>query len=570
MRYLLAIALGPVQDFIAAARRTADLTAGSALLSEVAQAVALQLRLRYGATLIYPAIDDRQPAVFPQSSAPNRILCVVEAEKPHEVAEKAHTCAIELLKDTWTRLLNNLPSAFRNEIDTELANHQLRNFLEFYAAWVPLNGDYVAARREVERLLAARKATREFKQPPANKNRPKSPLDPSQDSVFRQFEQGYRLPDELAGKPPLYLKPRETLDAVGLIKRYKGYRETRNGGVPSTTEMGFRALKNYLYEHALSEMRVLEEWKRRLAIDELSALLHQSRWLELKEEHQRDPNWQQFESEFPELERAAARARGILRYAGIPDEYLSYYALLQADGDRMGQFLDTLTSIEQHQAFSHTLGAFAQDAKTIVERYEGHLVYAGGDDVLALVPVNRALACAQQLAACFGQRVEEFARGQKLEQACLPTLSVGVAIVHALEHLRDALNMARAAEHAAKAAGRNRLAVAYSPRSGEAITVILQWSECTLWHQWVNAFKQGLAGGLPYELLLLVREYEHLSQEQQRAIVRAEAERVLQRKEGHKHAPELPHWLELAHDLQHLAHLMIIARMLAVYPEVDV
>lgn len=563
MKYLIAMALGPVQDFIAAARRTADLTAGSALLSEIAQTVAKRLHETHKAQLIYPATAN-------QPSAPNRILCVIESDTPHKVANDVHTHAVQHLKEVWASVYQSLPPTISAAIDTELASYQVRNFLEFYAAWVPLNGDYVVARQAVERLLAARKATREFKQHPVNPNRPKSPLDPAYDSVFKEFEQGYRLPSAVVGKPPLYLKPRETLDAIGLIKRYWGYHRTRNGGVPSTTEMGFRALKNYLYEHALSEMRVLEEWQHKLGIAELSALLHQSRWQELKEEHRRDPCWQQFEHEFSEPERAASHARGILRYARIPDEYLSYYALLQADGDRMGQFLDTLTSIEQHQAFSHALGAFAQDAKTIVERYEGHLVYAGGDDVLALVPVNRALACAQQLAACFGQRVEEFARGQKLEQACLPTLSVGVAIVHALEHLRDALNMARAAEHAAKAAGRNRLAVAYSPRSGEAITVVLQWSECTLWHQWVNAFKQGLAGGLPYELLLLVREYEHLSQEQQRAIVRAEAERVLQRKEGHKHAPELPHWLELAHDLQHLAHLMIIARMLAVYPEVDV
>jgi CRISPR-associated protein Cmr2 len=40
MRYLFTMSLGPVQGFIAAARRTRDLWAGSWLLSEVAKAAA--------------------------------------------------------------------------------------------------------------------------------------------------------------------------------------------------------------------------------------------------------------------------------------------------------------------------------------------------------------------------------------------------------------------------------------------------------------------------------------------------------------------------------------------------
>ncbi|MDM7323637.1 MAG: type III-B CRISPR-associated protein Cas10/Cmr2, partial [Thermus sp.] len=40
MNHLLAISLGPVQEFIATARRTRDLYAGSRLLSEAAAEVA--------------------------------------------------------------------------------------------------------------------------------------------------------------------------------------------------------------------------------------------------------------------------------------------------------------------------------------------------------------------------------------------------------------------------------------------------------------------------------------------------------------------------------------------------
>ena len=53
MKHLLAISIGPVQDFIAASRRTNDLYAGSTMLAELAKAVA-HLLAQHGA-LIFPA-----------------------------------------------------------------------------------------------------------------------------------------------------------------------------------------------------------------------------------------------------------------------------------------------------------------------------------------------------------------------------------------------------------------------------------------------------------------------------------------------------------------------------------
>ena len=54
MSHLLAIAVGPVQDFIAAARRTRDLWFGSDLLSEISRAVAKAVEDQRG-RLIFPA-----------------------------------------------------------------------------------------------------------------------------------------------------------------------------------------------------------------------------------------------------------------------------------------------------------------------------------------------------------------------------------------------------------------------------------------------------------------------------------------------------------------------------------
>ena len=54
MKYLVSVALGPVQDFIAAARKTRDLYAGSWVLSEISKAAALKL-LDKQAEMIFPS-----------------------------------------------------------------------------------------------------------------------------------------------------------------------------------------------------------------------------------------------------------------------------------------------------------------------------------------------------------------------------------------------------------------------------------------------------------------------------------------------------------------------------------
>jgi CRISPR-associated protein Cmr2 len=249
-KYLMTIALGPVQEFIAAARRTADLTAGSELLVGLARHLAEHLPERRAD---FPRLH--------QIGAPNKLLFTVQGE-PHKIAADAKEQAHAYLRQQWDACLQQL-GAVKGCIDEELANWQLKNFLEFYAAWVPLNGDYAAARRRLERLLAGRKALRDFKQAPVYPKHPKSPLDPSMDSVFKTeaHGDGFSAPAVAQQHPKLRLKPRETLDAISLIKRVTG-----GSGVPSTREMGFRAIGRALSEEALGAYRALQDWQGNSAL----------------------------------------------------------------------------------------------------------------------------------------------------------------------------------------------------------------------------------------------------------------------------------------------------------------
>ncbi|MDQ2809286.1 MAG: type III-B CRISPR-associated protein Cas10/Cmr2 [Chloroflexota bacterium] len=151
-----------------------------------------------------------------------------------------------------------------------------------------------------------------------------------------------------------------------------------------------------------------------------------------------------------------------------------YYAILLADGDRMGRVINNQDML-QHQTLSRALDEFADKARDIVEQtHFGALVYAGGDDVLAFVPLHTVLACATELATVFATALAGYPEraGPEGQPGKSPTLSVGIVVAHHLEPLSDTLALARAAEKAAKAMpGKNALAITISKRSGSDTTV---------------------------------------------------------------------------------------------------
>src|SRR5690606_14052540 len=61
-----------------------------------------------------------------------------------------------------------------------------------------------------------------------------------------------------------------------------------------------------------------------------------------------------------------------------------------------------------HLQFAEALGNFSFHAvQSIVEAFDGRLIYAGGDDVLAMLPAQDALSCARALRAAFRGEKEE-------------------------------------------------------------------------------------------------------------------------------------------------------------------
>jgi CRISPR-associated protein Cmr2 len=96
---------------------------------------------------------------------------------------------------------------------------------------------------------------------------------------------------------------------------------------------------------------------------------------------------------------------------------------------------------EAHQAhyfLSDDLGQFTGRVHQIVTEGQGRVIYAGGDDLLALFPLQTAVQTAQKLA----QAYQDVFQGWQQEKDGEPfpfTASAGLAIVHHLYPLDAAL-----------------------------------------------------------------------------------------------------------------------------------
>lgn len=78
---------------------------------------------------------------------------------------------------------------------------------------------------------------------------------------------------------------------------------------------------------------------------------------------------------------------------GIPEEKLTmkkqtYYAIVRSDGDRMGSILKKLTSDAEIRSYSKTCLQFCSDIAKVVSLCGGITIYSGGDDLLALLPLE--------------------------------------------------------------------------------------------------------------------------------------------------------------------------------------
>lgn len=571
MNYLLSIAIGPVQDFIATARRSRDLWFGSWLLSELSKAAAFTIcegKDENLSRLIFPSvqsINDIDPKANSDFNVVNKILAVVSNPKAtcEAVREAMQGRLEQIRKDAYRRIPRN------RLFYEDKAIAQVKDLVELFWAAYPLEdiGNYSLARENAELLLNARKSTRNFKSSEDwSSNAPKSSLDGQRESViddniYEMLGKGQMTKEEFLRYG---LRENERLCGVGLLKR-NGNRANEEGFFSTShvaalpllqrlttkdKQAAKQAVKNFL-DKITNLLGVIEEEDLQNIVGHVPAHLAH----EIFQDHDGHLLFSERLREFfdgDELDDAKKALSDFLKEAFRGDNPLPtplpYYALLLADGDNMGKVIDNISKvqiaslsgdIEKHRKLSEQLSEFAKSVSAIVNKtHNGSLVYAGGDDVLAFVPLHTVLQCARELANEFKKKLKDFAFSDDGKDY-QPTLSVGVVIAHHMESLQDALTLVRNAEKAAKKVpGKEALSIILSKRSGVDTTIKGSWkSDDTsepLDQRLLNFIRLHRAGDIPdgaaYELRDLYLRLNVKGNNTLQEAMRKEAVRILGRK----------------------------------------
>jgi CRISPR-associated protein Cmr2 len=229
---------------------------------------------------------------------------------------------------------------------------------------------------------------------------------------------------------------------------------------------------------------------------------------------------------------------------GSPD---TAYVLLAMDGDQMGRLLRELSDYKG--AVSHALGSFSRRVVELVEssNANGRLIYAGGDDVLAFLPPSTGLATARALRTAYQEAFRENV-GPVRDGHTPPTISAGLVYAHMHAPLRAVVRSAHTTldDMAKDGAGRDAFAVRVWKRAGVALEFAGKWDELdggALGELEADLRTGKLSASYVHGLPALLEGMQRLSDEVQRAVITAEylksRDRPADRAEGERMAQRL-------------------------------
>lgn len=529
--------IGPVQEFLAAARRTRDLFAGSYLLSHLAGQAA-QVFLKGKAKLIFPNIKKGEEIKkLDTASIPNRIFGSVSNGNAEALAEQAAT----QVRGGFTKLAQTIANEKLFGVTTEKDPiwktfwlEQSAKFLQIYYVTCPaaaFEDNYARLYRELDYALGQRKLLRDFEelgwlkangQPELGQPGLKCSLVPNLSVVYPQsYESPKRYWDEHLLKPKNRheFRKNERLSAIAITKRKCLPHLAVRENFPSTSTLA----AGHYYRN------LLEMWKQTAADSDLrktigefaskvntltgiiSAPQNSANYPALQKKAPDDfktflgidGDWLHSESYSEERLKNEYGLENVPHEAGLAKSALDsliqtanrhdpgcrppgkYYAILYFDGDKMGEKLTKIVEDKKFDA-ARTLHTNASAAlREFSTETVPRIVEGVADDVTPRLGKVIYSGGDDVLAFCALEDLFEILRELRTEfEKHLANIgadvqfhgSVGVAIAHHQMNLQQVLDAARNSEHFAKETlERDALGIALLKRSGEHSTTGCKW-----------------------------------------------------------------------------------------------
>jgi CRISPR-associated protein Cmr2 len=505
---LVLLTFGPVQSFISASRRTQDLAVSSLILSSLANQ-----------GLNYVEKDEALSPIFPIQSTktasrqlPNRMVFLAPEGQGETYAGELE----KQIRKEWLDIADSVKDYLVKLISSDhwhsQWDQQVEEWLETYwvsVAWDGREETYAKSFETLNLGIDARKALRQFPTTPQPGKKCTLSGIRSAIGVNKQGD----IWEEISSKVSrTALRETERLSAISAIKRFAdsaNIPSLKSERFPSTSSIAVASFKKHLLENwqeveepvnkfigAINDLELIQfsqpepfeclknlmgedASKRDLMRLEGDYFYPEFFTLENVNDNRKEQlKPLELNSDTTKVIRQAKDALSTIldkmaelagaRAVDTPRPN-SYYAALVMDGDHMGEKLDQADSLEAHKAISQAMAKSAGEFKEIIEvDHPGILVYSGGDDVLALLPVNAALDAAQAVRDKFRANMKEIGLDADM--------SGGIAVMHHRSPLQAILTKARGAEYSAKEEfGRATLVLSIIKRSGEDLTAAMKW-----------------------------------------------------------------------------------------------
>lgn len=485
---IFALSLSPAQEFIAEARKSRDLRAGSLLLSWLSFKLYEPILQAYQeSAFIVPAckgnpfveewkkhggleLEQLKHLALGGESITNRAVGLIERNKLHLLKEAEENCCT-----AWNKYAacckKRLAETVREGKWQTVYDRQMQDFSAAFAVYaVAAEADVNDLPGSIQHIIAQmerRKDSRLFKQWPGS-GMPKctqcghreiiADSDDSENSFWPQINRRYqniiriRRVEDKEGR--VKYEQRELLCACCLAKRlfaFDGRFFPPSEAVDSTMDIAAAPFLDELCklaqekEHSENFQRIMNNW---LAwVKEYIPSCPQNKPVI-------DKSWRKTIAEFVlPYEQDDAETRKDIEL--INKEYLyssdaenslclsppsPYLAVLMLDGDKMGE------KLSQHPELSSSLTEFSQAVPEIIKQHQGTAIYSSGDELLALLPKKNALAAAQAVQAKFSSLISE------------TSCSAAITWFHCKSPLLQAVRNCREGLHEAKETfGRNSL-----------------------------------------------------------------------------------------------------------------
>jgi len=512
-RYLCKITIPSVQKLITYSKKTIDLWAGSFIVNHIMKEILKNIKEKYNPEFIFPnenllnsnseIADITNISIF---------FINLEEQKIKEFIDNTENLFREILIEN----LLNFEEDIANEDIKNLAEKQIENALNIIIALKKYESDYIQTLEELDKYIATLKGFK-YKESKyiegfkvvnleIEKNIFKHPdYKVFMDSIYELKPEvirgaykcsvcgeriilgatstdyrGEKFWENLKKKYKIKIGEKERLCGFCLGKRLfrdKVYKKREK--VPSISDISMIPLKKKIKEKGL-EREIINIFK------EIESLKDERDFEKIDGEYlmptfwENEKNWKTIEEDSQKAEQVRERLNKFYKDHKIKPIY--HYAIILMDGDNMGKKLGVLKDYKIQKELSKILSGFSEEVKDIVKENNGYLVYAGGDDVLALLPVDTALKCAKEIRDKFEDKTKAF-----YEEHIKPqysdnmeykfTMSAGVVFAHHRLPLNYVLEQVRQCETEAKNKGKNRVCIKYIKHSYSYAQITKEWDK---------------------------------------------------------------------------------------------